>query len=149
MILEELTFKRFGYYPSELPPKSGKKILVACDQCGKVRINRKGLYRPLCRVCSRANGQGFGHTLNRMYRFEDLYSSFLSDSTTPWQVVVDEIHKKARRANPYALNIWRFFGKDFTLTKAVRTAIDFYFDSVLKKKNLGVEKKKPCSQNQK
>lgn len=149
MILEKLTFKRFGYYPSELPPKSGKKILAACDDCGKVRITTKQHYAPRCLNCSRSYKSGSRPMLNRMYRFEDLYSSFLSDSTTPWQVVVDEIHKKARRANPYALNIWRFFGKDFTLTKAVRTAIDFYFDSVLKKKNLGVEKKKPCSQNQK
>ena len=128
MILEELTFKRFGYYPSELPPKSGKKILAACDQCGKVRINRKGLYRPLCRVCSRANGQGFGHTLNRMYRFEDLYGRFFLGCIS-WEMVIDELNKKAKRGNPYALNIWRVFDKDFTHSKKVRSAIDLYFDS--------------------
>lgn len=51
MILEEETYKKFGYYSSDLSPKSKKKILAACDDCGKVRVLGKGDYRPLCKLC--------------------------------------------------------------------------------------------------
>lgn len=53
MILEEETFKEFGYYPSDLSPKSSKKILAACDDCGKVRVTPKQAYRSLCQPCAR------------------------------------------------------------------------------------------------
>ena len=52
MILEEETFREFGYYPGDWAPKSAKKILAACDDCGKVRITSKHAYRALCRSCS-------------------------------------------------------------------------------------------------
>ena len=51
MILEEETHIAFGYYPSDLKPKSFKKILAACDDCGKVREIRKAHYTSLCRSC--------------------------------------------------------------------------------------------------
>ena len=51
MILEEETFEGFGYYPNGLKPKSGKRILAACDSCGKVRITSKHIYRSLCKSC--------------------------------------------------------------------------------------------------
>lgn len=57
MILEEETFKAFGYYPDELKLQSARKILVACDDCGEVRENRKNQYRPLCRQCSHKGKQ--------------------------------------------------------------------------------------------
>lgn len=53
MILEKETFKEFGYYPSDLKPKSNKKILAACDDCGKVRVIAKADYRALCQTCAR------------------------------------------------------------------------------------------------
>lgn len=53
MILEEETYERFGYYPSDLSPKSGRKILAACDDCGIVRVILKSDYHPFCRSCSR------------------------------------------------------------------------------------------------
>jgi hypothetical protein len=34
MILEEETYKKFGYYPRDLSRRSGKRILAACDKCG-------------------------------------------------------------------------------------------------------------------
>jgi hypothetical protein len=37
MILEEETYEKFGYYPSDLLPHSGKVILVACADCNKIR----------------------------------------------------------------------------------------------------------------
>lgn len=52
MILEQETYEKFGYYPSELKPQSHKYILAACDDCGKIReINRES-YRALCKSCS-------------------------------------------------------------------------------------------------
>lgn len=53
MILEEETFRKFGYLPSEVKPHSGKKILAACVECGKIRVIQKRQYRPLCPSCSR------------------------------------------------------------------------------------------------
>jgi hypothetical protein len=53
MIDEEATFKKFKYYSSDLKRKSGKRILAACGDCGKVRETSKHLYRPLCMSCVR------------------------------------------------------------------------------------------------
>lgn len=53
MILEEETFTKFGYYPSDLKNKSGKPILAACDGCGKVRVTSKHAYRKICPSCAR------------------------------------------------------------------------------------------------
>lgn len=52
MILEKETFEKFGYYPGELKPHSGKKIIVACDNCGDVRIAKKCHYHALCKPCA-------------------------------------------------------------------------------------------------
>lgn len=51
MILEEETFKKFGYYPRDLKPKSNRRILAQCNECGKIRILRKTGYSDLCRTC--------------------------------------------------------------------------------------------------
>lgn len=53
MILENETFKTFGYHSYELTPKSSKKILVRCNECGKVREISKSDYRDLCKSCVR------------------------------------------------------------------------------------------------
>lgn len=53
MILEEETYAEFGYYPSDLKPKSGKKILAACEDCSRVRETSKHNYHPFCDSCSR------------------------------------------------------------------------------------------------
>jgi len=52
MILEEETFAEFGYYPKDLKLKSGKKILAACDECGKIRTITKHDYRDFCYDCA-------------------------------------------------------------------------------------------------
>ena len=52
MILEEETYKKFEYYSRELPPKSNKKIIVACEDCGEIRVIAKQNYRTFCRACS-------------------------------------------------------------------------------------------------
>lgn len=52
MILEEETYKKFGYYPSDLPVSSHKRIIVKCDNCDKVREIAKGAYRALCKSCA-------------------------------------------------------------------------------------------------
>ena len=51
MILEEETFKKFGYYPKDLKSKSSKRILAKCDECDKVRETSKHIYRNLCKSC--------------------------------------------------------------------------------------------------
>jgi hypothetical protein len=58
MILEDETFNAFGYYPKDLLPKSGKRILAACNGCGKVRIMRKNRYRALCYSCCQKGKTG-------------------------------------------------------------------------------------------
>ena len=52
MILEEETYEKFGYYPKDLKPKSHKKILAACDECGKIRELNKHNYSSLCKSCA-------------------------------------------------------------------------------------------------
>jgi very-short-patch-repair endonuclease len=52
MILEEETFRKFGYYPSDWAPKSSKKVLATCDTCGKIRITSKNAYRASCGSCA-------------------------------------------------------------------------------------------------
>lgn len=53
MILEEETFKQFGYYPKNLKRGSSKrKILASCNGCGKIRITTKNSYKDFCRSCS-------------------------------------------------------------------------------------------------
>jgi hypothetical protein len=53
MILEEETYKRYGYYPRDLKRKSGKTILAVCDTCGKIRETSKNAYCALCKGCSK------------------------------------------------------------------------------------------------
>lgn len=52
MILEEETFKKYGYYPSKLKSKSGERIIVKCDECGEVRESYKCSYSKLCKSCA-------------------------------------------------------------------------------------------------
>lgn len=129
MILEEETFKKFGYYPRDLLSGSGKSILAACDGCGKVRTVRKHTYRSFCHKCATRKNNNW--KIGRMLRFEDLYSRFCA-GLLPWgDEIVNELHFKARRANPYALNIWRVLDKDFTFNPRVRDAIRLYYRDML------------------
>jgi len=52
MIDEDRTAQLYGYTSDELSPKSGKPIVVVCEECGKHRINSKSQYRELCHDCS-------------------------------------------------------------------------------------------------
>ena len=52
MILEEETFKKYGYYSWEWKPPSNKPILAACDRCSKIRETTKHAYHTLCKSCS-------------------------------------------------------------------------------------------------
>lgn len=66
MILEEETFRKFGYWPSELKPQSGKPVLAACDDCGKVRLTSKHDHCALCKSCARRgnNHPNYGNHLS-------------------------------------------------------------------------------------
>lgn len=52
MILLNETYEEFGYQPSDLKPKSHKKILAKCDNCGKIRILPNYAYKGLCISCT-------------------------------------------------------------------------------------------------
>jgi hypothetical protein len=52
MILEEATYEAFGYFSSDLMPKSGKPILAVCAFCGAFRVIRKNQYHFLCKSCA-------------------------------------------------------------------------------------------------
>lgn len=59
VILEEETYKKYGYYPRDLKPKSSKKpILAKCDGCGIIRETTKNDYHNLCRSCVCASMKG-------------------------------------------------------------------------------------------
>ena len=53
MIDEEATYKRFGYCSGDLKPKSNKKVVAICDDCGKIRTLRKEDYHSFCKSCCR------------------------------------------------------------------------------------------------
>lgn len=52
MIDEEETFKRFGYFSTDLKPKSNKKIIAVWDICDKIREVAKSQYHALCHHCA-------------------------------------------------------------------------------------------------
>ena len=61
MILQAATYETFGYYPRDLEPKSSKKIVAVCDNCGEARAIAKNRYRTLCHSCTMKgakNGRG-------------------------------------------------------------------------------------------
>ena len=49
------TIKKFGYDPVDLSEKSGRKVIVICQECGKSRITTKHDYRDICRLCTYKN----------------------------------------------------------------------------------------------
>lgn len=55
MILEEETYKKFGYWPKDLSKTSHKKIVTRCDDCGKIREPRRENYCKLCHKCACRN----------------------------------------------------------------------------------------------
>lgn len=52
MILRKETSGQFGYDSDQLKSYSNKKVVIACDICGAVRITKKNTYSPLCRSCA-------------------------------------------------------------------------------------------------
>ena len=51
VILVEETIAEFGHNPNELSLHSNKKILAACDDCGKARVTSKNAYYGICHSC--------------------------------------------------------------------------------------------------
>jgi len=51
MIDEDKTMELFGYYSTDLTPKSNKKVVAVCDGCGKERYGTKHGYHDLCISC--------------------------------------------------------------------------------------------------
>ena len=53
MIDEDRTIQLFGYTSDQLTPRSGKKIVTVCEECGRYRVVSKHDYKKLCNPCSR------------------------------------------------------------------------------------------------
>ena len=53
MILEEATYESFGYEVFELPRRSNKLIIAACEICGEFKVTSKHHYRTFCFSCGR------------------------------------------------------------------------------------------------
>jgi hypothetical protein len=61
LIQEAETLLKYGYLPMDLLLHSGKAILAACDDCGKIREMPKYNYRALCKSCvEKGNQNAFG-----------------------------------------------------------------------------------------
>lgn len=91
MIDEEETFRCFGYYSTNLSPKSGKKIVAVCDNCGKVRIVKKQDYRNLCHICSNKDKENIekrrrSHLGGERISDEDLYKYYITEMKTTIQI---------------------------------------------------------------
>lgn len=67
MILEEETYRRFGYYSGDLSYGSGKRIIIACDDCGKKREIVKNNYRTLCPSCAHKGKNHSEATKQKIY----------------------------------------------------------------------------------
>ena len=52
---EENTFKKFGYYSTQLSEKSNRPIVTRCLGCGDIRITSKNAYCNLCISCAGKN----------------------------------------------------------------------------------------------
>ena len=66
MILENESFKKYGYYPRDLKSQSNRKVLVECNKCGKIREVYRYAYRDLCRSCSMCNKHHSKETKQKM-----------------------------------------------------------------------------------
>lgn len=66
MILRKETFEQFGYDSEQLKPYSNKKVVIACDICGAVRITQKNTYGPLCRSCAQKGRKHSEETKKKM-----------------------------------------------------------------------------------
>lgn len=75
-ILVEETIKEFGYNANRLKKGSHKKILAACDDCGKVRTIRNSAYYAFCRSCSQKGKRNhmFGITGEKHHLFGKTHS---------------------------------------------------------------------------
>jgi hypothetical protein len=67
VILEEETYKEFGYYPSDLMLNSHKRIIVACNDCDKIREIDRSAYRALCYSCAHKSKHLSKETKEKMH----------------------------------------------------------------------------------
>jgi len=52
MIDEDRTMQLFGYTSDKWAPKSCKKVIAVCEECGRYRVVIKQQYRDLCHKCA-------------------------------------------------------------------------------------------------
>lgn len=63
VLLPEETYTKYGYYPSDLPRSSHKRVIVECCRCGEQypKNYHNVLYHPNtgCMSCGRTSSQSF------------------------------------------------------------------------------------------
>ena len=97
MILEEETFKKFGYYPRDLKPHSHKRILAKCDDCRIVRETSKHNYRGLCKSCVK-KGKLFSKKAKEKMR-DAAIKRFENPANHPWHGKHRSIETKEKIGN--------------------------------------------------
>ena len=86
MILEEETFEKFGYYPSDWALGSHKRILVVCDKCGKIREIRKAAYTNFCLSCAKKKETHYIKRVRTIFK----YLCFNNPYGIAWHQKIDE-----------------------------------------------------------
>lgn len=88
MIDYNKTFKETGYNKEYFIkyPKSGKKVYIICDECGKVRYVKLIHYHPLCRSCSKSGKlhPNYGMIISDEQK-EKMSKSHTGDKNHMWQ----------------------------------------------------------------
>ena len=98
-ILVEETITEFGYNPNELTQNSKKRIVVACDECGKIRTVQKRREGFMCASCAKKgkrNGMFGKHLSEEACRHlrEDIAHPKGKDSPR-FGIHISDNHKKA------------------------------------------------------
>lgn len=138
MILEEETYKQFGYYPSDYAQGSHKKIVAKCDECDKVRAVDKRDYNPLCRSCNVRGERGPFYGCHHTDAAREVMSK-----THKGKKLSEEVRKKMSDAHKGEKNY--FYGCHHT--DATRKKLSIAHKG--KKLNLSDEQRRKLSERQK
>ena len=108
MIYNIQTYCTYGYWPENLGRWPEKLIVIACDDCGEIRVVKRSSYRDLCKKCSqqrrRFNELPKPDTYPRLKNIDEkstfekfgYYSTQISNNSRKSIVVVCDICGKIR-----------------------------------------------------
>ncbi len=84
MIDEKQTYEKFAYYSTDLAPRSSKKIIAICNDCGKIRELEKSQYKDVCHKCS-FKYRKYNRTPEGQKRMLEGYRKFLQNNPNFYQ----------------------------------------------------------------